>query len=91
LHKIVLFSKDGCHLCERAEEILKNLSTISDFELEVVEITKEITIFEKYFLIIPVVQLDGKDVLQVEDIALPQDCKLKLETLVSNLDRPRKA
>ena len=86
MHRITVFSKVGCHLCERAVDKLKELSLGSDFELEVVEITKDSSIFEKYFLKIPVVQLDGKDVLEVEDIALPQDCKLKLETLVSHLD-----
>ncbi len=65
---------------------MKELSTEGDFELEIVEITGDISIFEKYFLKIPVVHLDGKEVFEVEDIALPQDCEVKLEALVSKLD-----
>ena len=65
---------------------MKELSTEGDFELEIVEITGDISIFEKYFLKYPVVHLDGKEVFEVEDIALPQDCEVKLEALVSKLD-----
>jgi len=86
LHKITVFSKKGCHICERAVDKLKELSTGVNFKLEIVEITEDRSIFEKYFLKIPVVRLDDKDILEVEDIALPQDCKLKLESLVSHLD-----
>ncbi|HXQ93356.1 MAG TPA: glutaredoxin family protein [Nitrososphaerales archaeon] len=86
LHKITVISKDGCHLCERVVDKLKELSTGGGFKLEIVEITKDRSTYEKYFLRIPVVQLDDKDVFEVEDIALPTDCKLKLETLVSHLD-----
>ena len=63
LHKITVFSKEGCHLCERVVDKLKELSTKGNFELEIVEITGDRSVFEKYFLKIPVVQLDGKDVL----------------------------
>lgn len=86
MHKITVFSKEGCHLCERVVAKMKELSTEGDFELEIVEITGDISIFEKYFLKIPVVHLDGKEVFEVEDIALPQDCEVKLEALVSKLD-----
>jgi glutaredoxin len=86
LHKITVFSKDGCHLCERAVDTLKEVSMAGTFELEIVEITGDKTVFEKYFLKIPVVRLDGEDVFEAEDIALPQDCKSKLESLVSHLD-----
>jgi len=86
LHKITVISKDGCHLCERVIDKLKELSIGRGFQLEIVEITKDRSAFEKYFLKIPVVQLDGKDVFEVEDVALPTDCKSKLETLVSHLD-----
>ena len=84
MHKIRLLAKEGCHLCERAIDTLRNLST-PNFVLEVMDITKDQMLFEKYFLKIPVVQVDGKDVFEVEQIALPEDCRKNLEELVSNL------
>ena len=86
LHRITVFSKEGCHLCERVVDKLRVLSSGGKFELVIVEITKDKSVFEKYFLKIPVVQLDGIDVFEVEDIALPQDCNSKLETLVLHLN-----
>ena len=85
LHKIVVFSKPGCHICEQAIEILQSLLKTRTFELEIVDITKNDELFKTYMLKIPVIQLDGKDVLVVEDIALAQDSKVKLENLVLSL------
>ena len=86
MHRIIVFSKDGCHLCERAVNILKDLSKNHKFRLEVVEITKNEALFEKYFLKIPVVRVDGKDMFDAEDLRTPLEYKRKLMNLVSDLD-----
>jgi len=64
---------------------LKQLSTTQCFELETVEITDDPTLFERYFLSIPVVELDGQVVFQASDMQKPQDIELKLEKIVSQL------
>ena len=84
-HNIIVLAKDGCHLCERVIDVLKQLHN-SSFELEVIDITRKPELFQKYFLKIPVVRLDGKDVLEVEQIALPDDCRKKLAELVASLE-----
>lgn len=84
VHKIRILAKEGCHLCERAIDTLRDLSN-PNFELQVTDITLDQMLFEKYFLKIPVVQVDGRDVYQVEQIALPEDCRRNLQELVSNL------
>ena len=86
MHNIVVFSKDGCHLCERAIEILRNLSSGGKFVLEIVEITRNKELFDKYFLTIPVVRLDGKDLFDAGDIGLPAKCRLKLTKMVRDLE-----
>jgi glutaredoxin len=86
LHKIVVFSKDGCHLCERAIDTLRSLEADRKFTLEVVEIASDKQLFDKYFLSIPVVRVDGKDVFDAEDIGLPEQCKSKLTKLVTELE-----
>lgn len=85
LHKIIVFSKPGCHICERAIENLQSFSKTRTFELEIVDITKNDELFKTYMLKIPVIQLDGKDVFVVEEIALAQDSKAKLQNLVLSL------
>ena len=84
-HKISVYSKEGCHLCERAISTLQELASFGKFDLEIIDIKKDEMIFEKYFLKIPVILLDGTAVLEVEQIALPDDCRRKLTALVTNL------
>ncbi|MDA4130492.1 MAG: glutaredoxin family protein [Thaumarchaeota archaeon] len=86
MHKIVVYSKDGCHLCERAIDTLRKLSVGNKFVLEIVTINSDQELFRKYFLSIPVVQVNGKDVLDAEDIGLANDCKTKLTNLVQDLE-----
>jgi glutaredoxin len=85
VHKITVFSKEGCHLCERAIDALRELSNDNTFDLEIVDISKDQTLLERYILKIPVVRLDGKDVFEAEQIALPEDCKNNLGNLVRSL------
>jgi glutaredoxin len=84
-HRITVLAKEGCHLCERAIYVLKELQN-SSFEVEVIDITRNPELFQKYFLKIPVVRLDGKDIFEVEQIALPEDCRRKLAELIASLD-----
>ena len=86
MHKIVVYSKDGCHLCERAIAKLEDLSKNHEFQLTRFEISDERRIFEKYVLSIPVVELDGRVVFQASDITVPGDIEVKLEKVVQALD-----
>jgi len=85
VHKITVFSKEGCHLCERAIDTLQELSNEKIFDLEIIDISKDRTLLERYVLRIPVVRLDGEDVFEAEQIALPEDCKKNLGNLVRRL------
>ncbi|NWJ45115.1 MAG: glutaredoxin family protein [Chloroflexi bacterium] len=59
-HKIVLYSKPGCHLCEDAKEALNSLSGEFDFILEEFDINEDSTLYERYKYTIPVMVVDGK-------------------------------
>jgi glutaredoxin len=85
LHEITVISKHGCHLCERAIETLESLKENSDFELRIIYIENDESLHDNYYLKIPVVRLDGRDILEVIDIALPRDCQRKLSDLVFGL------
>ena len=86
MHKVTVISKHGCHLCENAIQVLESLRTSADFELEVLYIEEDEALHDSYWLKVPVVRLDSKDVYEAEDIALPSDCREKLKRLVSGLD-----
>ncbi|MDG6907866.1 MAG: glutaredoxin family protein, partial [Nitrososphaerota archaeon] len=64
---------------------LKALSSRKEFQLEIVDITQEQELLKTYMIRIPVIRLDGRDVLDAEDIALPLDSRSKLEDLVLGL------
>ncbi len=88
-HVITVLSKEGCHLCETAIrdlEILRNNVQGVEFSLIVLDINDNPGLHDKYWLKIPVVRLDGKDVLEAEDIALPNECRVKIRSLVFSLN-----
>ena len=55
--KIVLYSRDGCHLCDIAAEVLsRNLLTF-----EVVDIDGHVELYERYNECVPVIEIDGRE------------------------------
>ena len=57
---MVLYTKDGCHLCERVLTELLRLRDKQSFEISIKDITTDSQLFERYKNIIPVVEVDGK-------------------------------
>ncbi len=69
VHTAVLYTKEGCHLCERAREVLRRLQ--GDFSLEVqeIDITGDPELYEQYRYTIPVVVIDGLRRFEANKIA----------------------
>ncbi len=59
---VTLFTRKGCHLCEKAKERIANLQKSIDFIYEENNIDEKEEWTEEYGLIIPVVMIDGKEV-----------------------------
>jgi glutaredoxin len=76
-----VITKAGCHICESAIQDLIELKKRYGFELETLDILKDASLFDKYWIKIPVVRLDGKDVYEVEEIARPKERLEKFELL----------
>jgi glutaredoxin len=76
----VLYTKEGCSLCARAKEILLRLREETSFHLEEVDITRDATLFAAYKNHIPVVTVDGKEVMRgtPDELALRQGLGLDL-------------
>jgi glutaredoxin len=59
MNKITLYSKPDCPLCDKAENVLRKLQRRFRYEIEVVDITQDEALLERYCFEIPVVVLDG--------------------------------
>lgn len=86
-----MITKTGCHICESVIEDLAKFQQEYGFELETLDILKETSLFDKYWIKIPVVRLDGKDVYDVEEIARPKERLEKFEHLFRSSAERKKA
>lgn len=54
--KTILYTREGCHLCDHAKAILEEHGLV----VESVDIDQDPELLQKYNFTIPVVQIDGK-------------------------------
>lgn len=59
--EIIFYSRQGCHLCEKAKHELLELKKEIDFSLEEKDIAESDELTERYGLMIPVVVIDGDE------------------------------
>jgi glutaredoxin len=55
-HKTVLYSRDGCHLCDVAEQIL----VAHGLRPEIINIDEDPSLVDCFNTCVPVVEIDGK-------------------------------
>jgi glutaredoxin len=82
--KVVVYSKEGCHLCENVISELKKLKAVEHFDLAARDITEDPELFERYKNIIPVVLIDGKVKLAGAAVSNPRDLKQVLKRAIIN-------
>ncbi len=58
--EVLLYRRDGCHLCEDAEANLRVLALQLPFRLVLVDIAADPAIEERYLFDIPVVEVGGE-------------------------------
>jgi hypothetical protein len=64
---VTLYGREGCHLCDEARESILALSReLGDLELREVDIESDDDLFTAYLERIPVVELDGEVVSELE-------------------------
>jgi glutaredoxin len=59
LRHVVVYHAPGCHLCERALEIVEGVRADVEFELVLVDITDDAELEIRYRELLPVVEIDG--------------------------------
>ena len=62
-HRIVLYGKPDCHLCDIAHQLLLGLQREFDLTIEEINITRDPALMERYREMIPVVLIDGRTTL----------------------------
>jgi len=79
--EVIIFGKKGCHLCEAVESEVRSLGIIEP-SLKVVDIDEEITLHDTYWLKVPVVRIEGKDVFEAKMIDQEGEWKKRLAQLL---------
>ena len=59
---ITIYSKPGCHLCDRAKEVIDRCRANAEFAIEVVDISQNPELLQRYRDDIPVILLDGNEI-----------------------------
>jgi glutaredoxin len=62
MHRITVYSKPDCHLCDRAKDVLNRCRQRATFEIEVVDISQNPELLARYGQDIPVILLDGQEI-----------------------------
>ncbi len=76
--RVTLYGKPGCHLCEEAQAAVAAARSRREFALEEIDISLDPRLAHRYGERIPVVAIDGEDVLEL---------RFGAEELVRRLDR----
>ena len=65
MHRVVLYSRPGCHLCDVAREAILSLRERLGFEYSEVDIEADHELELEYGIRIPVVEVDGEEAFEV--------------------------
>lgn len=66
MRTLILYGRDGCHLCDEARELAADLvAGATDVELVEVDIESDRALFLRYLERIPVLELDGEVVSEL--------------------------
>ena len=60
MRKVVVYHAEGCHLCERALQVVTAVQGELGFELELVDIGGDAELEARFREQLPVVEIDGK-------------------------------
>jgi glutaredoxin len=81
MRRVTVISKAGCHLCEKVEDAVRRLSDRRDIEVTVLLIDDDPSLHDRYWLTVPVVRVDVRDVFDARQMSLG-DYEGKLELLL---------
>ena len=56
---VTIYSRQGCHLCDDAKNVLESLREELNFEIEVINIDENAELIKLYSDQVPVIHIDG--------------------------------
>jgi len=60
----MVYSREGCHLCEDMLETLRQFESELGYRLEVYDIDDDISLLEQFNALVPVVYLNGQELMR---------------------------
>ena len=66
MRTVTLYSRPGCHLCDDARDVLRDLQAQAAFTIDEIDITSDDALHSRYLERIPVVALDGEELFDYE-------------------------
>ena len=66
MNQVTLYTRVGCHLCEEAEQALREEQATTPFRLELVDVDRDPALARRYGVRVPVVAVDGEDLFEYE-------------------------
>jgi glutaredoxin len=64
-HRVVLYTRPGCHLCDVAREAVLSLRQRSGFAFDEIDIEGDDELELEYGIRIPVIEVDGEEAFEV--------------------------
>ncbi|MCP4010302.1 MAG: glutaredoxin family protein [Proteobacteria bacterium] len=61
---LIVYSREGCHLCEDMLETLRQYQSELGYRLKVYDIDDDVSLLEQFNTLVPVVYLDGKELMR---------------------------
>ncbi len=61
---LIVYSREGCHLCEDMLETLRQYQSELGYHLEVYDIDDDVSLLEQFNAQVPVVYLGGKELMR---------------------------
>jgi hypothetical protein len=65
MHRVVLYSRVGCHLCDEARAVIEGVRAHHPFAFEEVDIDEDDSLVRDYGIRIPVVLVDADERFEV--------------------------
>jgi len=62
MHRLTLYSKPGCHLCDEMKHVIDTVAARVPLSMDVIDITTDPELLARYGVEIPVLLIDGKKV-----------------------------
>lgn len=62
---VVLYARDGCHLCDEARRVIDDIRRTAPFDFIEIDIETDDMLIREYAIRIPVVTVDGDELFEI--------------------------